>query len=337
MEKSDRGAIARLERQMEEAWATGKFLCPKTAADRAGAGRLIRRGCYVRPFRGLYCEKKRFEALAPDEVHRRIVKSLAAAHPSWTFCSVSAAVILRLPVSYHLLEKVHVVTNTCTPIRDSQRIRRHPIESSQLTSRLVEGVQVTPHLQTAAECALTLPFGDSLAIADAALRSLQLSRDDLLTVVTSWGRRRAGYQDALKVARFADRRAESGGESIARAAMIDLGVIPSDVQATFVDPTQRNRRMRVDFLFRRLDGINVVVELDGAAKYEDQKMLAGSSTIGTLRAERHRESRLTLLGMPVLRITPGDVQSPYRLKRLLSAAGITSSSLAPETYLDTAS
>ena len=82
-----------------------------------------------------------------------------------------------------------------------------------------------------------------------------------------------------------------------------------------------------DFVFELTDGKTVLGEFDGRAKYEDEQLRAGSSTIDVLLKERQRESRLTLMDVRIVRFNWNDVRTPGRLVRMLAAAGVTRATL----------
>ena len=70
-------------------------------------------------------------------------------------------------------------------------------------------------------------------------------------------------------------------------------------------------------------------------KYEDDALLAGRTTVDVLLRERQRESRLTMLGMPVVRFTMEDVMTPGKLARFLKAAGVMLGTLATGDFRTT--
>lgn len=171
-------------------------------------------------------------------------------------------------------------------------------------------------------------FEDGLAIADGYLHITHADASYLQSEVERLARRRRGVEMARKVASWSDARAESGGESIARAIMIKAGIIPSDLQRKYIDPLDSKKIYRVDFVFELIDGSTVLGEFDGRAKYEDETLRAGASTIDVLMAERQRESRLTLMDVRIVRFNWNDLHKPGRLLQMLAAAGVT-----PETIV----
>ena len=60
-------------------------------------------------------------------------------------------------------------------------------------------------------------------------------------------------------------------------------------------------------------------------------MLEGG-TVDVLLDERQRESRLTMLDMPVVRFRMKDVLMPGRLATLFAAAGVTPKALVQRDY-----
>ena len=64
------------------------------------------------------------------------------------------------------------------------------------------------------------------------------------------------------------------------------------------------------------------------------KELRDKTIVDSLIEERQRESRLTLLGIPVLRFTYEDLSQPARLDRLLKASGITPDRVAAQRWRD---
>ena len=311
-----------------------RCLFASTGRDAQALGRRARTGELTKMHRCLYARTATWNNLKKDEQARWIIRALAHAHPDWTFCLYSAAAMHGLPVSHKLLAHVHILTNTEAPSESNGLVIRH----AELPGRsvLVEGIRVTPYAHTVIDCMKYAPFPDGLAIADAALRYFHIEHELLEEIVKHQLAGRPGLHRALRCASYADGRAESGGESIARAVMIDAGILPSDLQVAFTDPFDNQRVFRSDYLFKRCDGAAVLGELDGFEKYTDAQMLSGRTTAKALVDERQREAHLSVLGMPIVRFTMEDVWSPGKLVRLLKVAGVTPETLAEQTYLDSA-
>jgi hypothetical protein len=159
-------------------------------------------------------------------------------------------------------------------------------------------------------------------VADHFLRRTGLSREDLLEIVDGACRRRRGAEQARITASFADPRAESGGESIARATMIRHGFMPPDLQKTIPDPIDTSRTYRIDFFWSLPDGRLVGGELDGRQKYLDARLTYGADPETIRERERIRESRITARGMAMVRFHYADVLNAAYFEGLLEAYGI---------------
>lgn len=102
------------------------------------------------------------------------------------------------------------------------------------------------------------------------------------------------------------------------------------LQAPFDQPFSPGHVYYVDMLFTRSDGSKVIGEVDGNEKYWNPSMLAGRSTARVLADEQHRESELTMYGMPLMRISVDDIVHPQQFYRKLKAYGIPQSDAAAE-------
>lgn len=272
-----------------------------------------------RPFRGMYARCETWDALDPRQRHLHIMSTLASKHPAWTFCGPSAALLHGLAVSNDSLSKIHVAQDGLRRTSSASLAwdwadPRDPIE--------IHGIQATSLAQTSFDCMRTMSFGNALAIADSALR---ISRHDRSWLQSAIGMQKDGFhgaRHARQAASFADGRAESGGESIARATMIQHGFMLPELQVVIRDPISGQQR-RVDFFWELPGGRRVIGELDGRQKYVDPAMTNGRDAIGILADERLRESRLTL-NAPVMRFSYRDVvaDNGRRLARIMDAFGI---------------
>jgi hypothetical protein len=109
-----------------------------------------------------------------------------------------------------------------------------------------------------------LPFRDAVVVADNALCQEKTTKHELSQVLAACARW-PGIKQARKVIDFADERAESPLESVARVVIAEAGLPPPELQATIHGP---NFAFRVDFLWRDQ---KVVLEGDGLQKYNDRK------------------------------------------------------------------
>lgn len=143
-------------------------------------------------------------------------------------------------------------------------------------------------------------------------------------MVADFESRKAGYRGvkkAIAAARFADGRAQNGGESAARAAMWELGFRAPDLQTEVCEPLD-GKKYYLDFSWRLPDGTLIAGELDGAQKYTDPQMAGKGGIVDAMRRERIRESRLTACCDAVVRFSMKTVGSAYEFNRLLSSFGV---------------
>lgn len=310
-----------IEQLLIQAEQEGRCLIPPNTAIRKA---LLRRigNTIASPMPGLFARKTRWEELNRAQRHVEIVRALAMQHPKWTFCSYSAAYLLGLEVSWRHLNVVHVCSATKPSARPGARIQRHQIEPTSAVNQA--GISITPPIQTVTDCLLQTGFADGMPIADSAISKLGLTREQLMEAAEKRAGARNGrvVRTALTTLQYADARAESGGESVARAVMIETGFAPDQLQYKLTDPFDSTESMRTDFAWERQARELTLGELDGLVKYTDQTMLAGRTTAETLVAERQREAHMSLYGHPLVRFTMSEVRSAGVLAKKLQTAGI---------------
>lgn len=105
-------------------------------------------------------------------------------------------------------------------LRDGQRegIEAHWADLDEAERR----AGVTSPLRTVLDCARSLPFDEALTVADSALRSGKVDRDELRAAAA--GMRGPGAGEARRVAAHADGRAANPLESVLRALTIEAGL-----------------------------------------------------------------------------------------------------------------
>ena len=291
-------------------------LAPASPAERKTVQRKIHTGQVVSPSPGMFARASYWNGLDPSDRTLHLVRGLSSRHATWTFRLYSAAAIWHLDVPFALLDKIYVISKR-QPLR--QQVSRATTSLIPISSRVFE-------------CLREAPFSLGLAIADSALRRTGQRPEQLCAQIAREQKRRHGLRRAAEVISYADGRSENGGESRVRAFLIEQGYLLPELQVELPNPLDPRDVYRVDFLWRLPDGRIVVGEFDGMGKYTDENMLVGSTTAKALVAERQRESRITLLGFPVLRFTYQDLARPYRLHNLLRAAGIPRSQDAARRF-----
>ncbi|TCC58589.1 hypothetical protein E0H73_25010 [Kribbella pittospori] len=146
--------------------------------------------------------------------------------------------------------------------------------------------RTTSLLRTVVDCARVLPFGEALAVADAALATGYLNREELLAATVAM--RGPGCPNARRTALAATGLSGSILESMLRALLIDEGIDGFEPQ---VPVTNGLFRARVD-LGHRL--ARVALEADGFAFHGSRRDFA---------ADCHRYDELVAAGWLVLRLT----------------------------------
>ena len=307
---------------------------PRNRAEAQLLQRHMVKGEVVQPFPRMYALKSLWEKLKPNERELFIMRAYAELHPEATFCSTSAALAHGLPVSYAQLGKLHVRASVGKSMASGVQLVRHG--ACETPVEIVDGMRVENIVQATVDATRMGSFEDGLVIADAFLSRCNEERVFLEEAVQELAQGRRGIEMAREVARYADRRAESGGESFARGVMIREGIMPTDLQKSFADPLDNRKSIRVDFVFELRSGEMVLGEFDGKIKYTDEQLLAGKDSIEVILDERKRESRLSMYRAPIVRFGWKEVREPGELKRMLATAGVTSKTLLPKDYRRTA-
>jgi hypothetical protein len=154
---------------------------------------------------------------------------------------------------------------TCPPqrgwtARAGVRLHAATVPAEHVTD--VVGLRVTTAARTVVDLARTLEFRAGVVEADSALHRKLVTKPELAAVLVTCSQWR-GARRAADVIDFADGRAESPLESIARVAFRDCGLPPPDLQVWLGGSTEPIGR--VDFYWRQYW---TIAEVDGALKYD---------------------------------------------------------------------
>lgn len=269
-------------------------------------------GELIESFANCFARKQYWENLAPAQQTLHICKAVHLYAPQRVFAGPTAAAIHGMPLPHRL----HNGTVYCVANRHARRAGKliH-IRSESGTAVNVNGLPVTGYVRTLVDCARLLEFRDALPLFDSvARRGGDVSKT--LTICSK------DAQTVVPLVRYTDARSENGGESWARATIIQLGFAVPELQVQFCDPLTR-KWYRVDFLWRLPDGTMIVGEYDGMAKYHDPAM-AGTQTIEQrVQAERERDAALQRCGVArVVHFSFHDVHQIAPLHRMLMDAGV---------------
>jgi hypothetical protein len=299
--------------------------------DRIARVTRLRRGELVQVRRGIYTSGAEWTAADPRTRHRIAVAAAllargwdaGATSPPLVAGFRSAAWLWRLPLrqGFDQLRSAAepgsvppvaidlVSGNRCKrTYRAGVEVRPAALPAEHIER--IESVPVTSMPRTAVDLMRDLPFGDGVILADAVLRA-GTAHCELLALArecAGW----PGGQSARTASEFADGRAESPAESLARALCKQFDLPLPELQVDLSDA--RGLIGRVDLLFR---GQRTILEVDGEVKYTDSWTNAGS----VLWREKQREDRLRDAGWEVVRVTWAQlVRDPGDMVRRLQAA-----------------
>jgi len=277
--------------------------------------RAARTGSLVRVRRGAYVPAAMWAAADGAERYRLRVQAAARRMSAPVFSHESAAAMWRLPLLGGWPSDLHVVLPAAQGAPSTRGVRRHRVAVFPDTA-VVEGVAITEVGCTVVDLARSGSFARGLVLADDALRRHGVDRHDLARLVSAASRGR-GVRAARRVVEEADAAAESPGESLSRARMIELGLPRPVLQREVRD--RHGLVGRVDFFWEEL---GVVGEFDGRLKYRASADDDREAAEERLWREKRREDRIRRTGLRVVRWTWGDALEPTRLARVLASAGI---------------
>lgn len=331
-EKVDR----ELQELFAEAEACGACLRPPEERVRAACARRAGEdGELVSPAHGLYARRAWWDALGYSAQTLAIMRSLQATHPGWVFCGPSAALALGCDVSYSQQRPLHVMLKSGSVSAQMVLVTHHRLTLNTDDARErpleVRGPRVTPLLRTILDSLRWMGFREGMVVADWAMGTRGVAWQDFVEYAYHRIGSCRGVRSALSTFVRATGLAESGGESIARAVMIEQGYLLPAQQVEVPDPLRPGRTFRVDFVWVRADGRVIVGECDGLRKLLDPKMTGGRTPQQVLLDQRKREGLITAYDVSVLRFTYEEAAGVSELVRKLDLYGVPrlGSPLAP--------
>lgn len=244
-----------------------------------------------------------------------------------------------LETSYLLANEVHVIARHASSVakrgeaaKSRYRVVYHVLSLRDEDVERVDGVAVTSFGRTVFDCVRILSFPLGLAVADSALRRGGYSRDEVIESALGLWPGCVGATRFATVMRWANPLSENGGESYARAIMLENGVVEPELQYEYVDRLDPTYVYRVDCRWEMKGALDVGGELDGIEKTSSPEMLRGKSAQEALRKERERESRLAL-DVRLARFTFAEARAVKPLIQLLDAFGVPRGIPYPELTL----
>ena len=298
----------------------------------------VESGRLVCPYPRIFDEPEHWQALSIREKNLHVARTLQGQMPEAVFCAESAAVAYGTYGPHGLLKPV-VATSQWAHSRSSSSLERMMLPNGDI--HIVEGIRVPNIERTAFDCARRLGFRRGLGVCDATLRRSGMALERLGQAFSEMGRAK-GVATARRCARHANALSENGGESYARAAMVDLGFAEPLLQVKVRDPLDGASSYRLDYLWvphgadaeRLLWGLAtgalgagdatgcIAGELDGRAKTFDERLRSGRSAQDQLLLERRREARITWYGIRVVRFSYWEASDDAYFSRLLTGYGV---------------
>ena len=278
--------------------------------------RAVEAGLLVRIARGVYARPPGSRPFRPDELHSLRVRGAAALHSRDAVVShLSAAALHGLPLIGPWPSRVEVSVAGAAGGSSSAGIRRHtPAEPPDET--VLDGVRVTSLARTLVDVACTSSMLVGVTMIDAALHSDRVTKDALVEQLAR-APQRTGLRRALQSVEFADRRAESPGESLTRVRAWQLGFEAPDLQ---VAVSTRIGSFVVDFGWA---ACALFGEFDGAVKYTRAEFMRRRSIDAVVGDEKRREDAIrAATGRRFIRITWAEALSAPILHGILGAAGV---------------
>ncbi len=309
----------RIDELLAKAESKGSCLATKDKALVRALRRRVKKGQLVEPATGVFARTESWNELKRIPRARWLIRGLAQLHPSWIFCGPSAGLVQGLEVSEAQVEKVHIADRFRAKDCSSRWLARHECCGSEFVE--IDGIRVTPFLQTVHDCLRVSGFRRGLAIADSALKVSGMDRFQLAEAFRKKFQRYPDLLRELAIIAYADARSDNGGESMARGTMIMEGFPLPLLQVEMTDPIT-GQTYRADYDWPGANGMPNFGELDGGGKYDDPTIMGGRTTTEVMRDERRRESRMTSYRAQIIRFSFEEAVSPHKLARILTAFGI---------------
>lgn len=306
---------------MEESEANGTCMVPRLrkARDRLRSAKEAGIVCEVVP--GAYARPNYWNGLSFQQKLLQRMQALQIQHPNWVFAGPSAAFVHGLQVSRHYLTRLCVGTSRKTHLRSNEMWQAIIVTGADVLEK--DGLRITALERTLGDSLRTMAFPSGLAVADSAVCLTGREPCGLAEDMSRACGRMSGLRKARAVLALSDGRAESGGESVARAMMLELGIMAPDLQRWYDDPLIARQRYRIDFAWDVVGG-SILGELDGYEKYTNAQMTGGASVTQIIQSEHRRQSHIETLPdvLRFIRFGYADVMNERVFLQLLLASGV---------------
>ncbi|QNE16639.1 hypothetical protein F1D05_00415 [Kribbella qitaiheensis] len=213
---------------------------------------------------------------------------------------------------------IHGIATTALGSREEVGIQwtREPVEVVE-----VAGVRVTSPIATTVELAMQLPRPFALSAVDAMLRSGIADRWAVRAASEAYAGR-AGITQAREILEYADRRAESPGESWLRLRLIDAGFGQPQLQVRVHGP-QRDYRLDLAYPEPVNDGRRLGLEYDSDRWHSKTK---------DEQRDEVRRTELDALGWHIISVRRPDLWGSYPALELAVGAFLSQQPRLPRRW-----
>lgn len=316
---------AQVQRAIETAERAGRLVTADTPRGATALRTRHKAGRLASPAPGAFARPEYWQQLSRDEQDLHLIKTESHRHRDWIFAGASAGLLHGLEIPFALRGRICVATSVRSHSSSSTRTQRIRVDEDETV--VVSGVPATSLVRTVFDCTRGSSLRLGLPVADSALRAL--SKDPLANGTNTELRElmeqvdlrfsgHRGIENTRRTLALADGRAESGGESVLRAALHELGFATPELQVEIEDPVVPGRMLRIDMGYLREDGSWLLIELDGVGKRGESRDQGELSR----NRERIRESHLSLYGWPIMRAGWAELANDDLLAVLCNRYGV---------------
>lgn len=280
---------AQVQRAIEAAERAGRLVTADTPRGATALRTRHKAGRLASPAPGAFARPEYWQRLSRDEQDLHLIKTESHRHRDWIFAGASAGLLHGLEIPFALRGRICVATSVRSHSSSSTRTQRIRVDEDETV--VVSGVPATSLVRTVFDCTRGASLRLGLPVADSALRALlkdplangmNTELRELMEQVDLRFSGHRGIENTRRTLALADGRAESGGESVLRAALHELGFATPELQVEIEDPVVPGRMLRIDMGYLREDGSWLLIELDGVGKRGE------SRDLGELSRNRER-------------------------------------------------
>lgn len=316
---------AQVQRAIEAAERAGRLVTADTPRGATALRTRHKAGRLASPAPGAFARPEYWQRLSRDEQGLHLIKTESHRHRDWIFAGASAGLLHGLEIPFALRGRICVATSVRSHSSSSTRTQRIRVDEDETV--VVSGVPATSLVRTVFDCTRGASLRLGLPVADSALRALlkdplangmNTELRELMEQVDLRFSGHRGIENTRRTLALADGRAESGGESVLRAALHELGFATPELQVEIEDPVVPGRMLRIDMGYLREDGSWLLIELDGVGKRGESRDQGELSR----NRERIRESHLSLYGWPIMRAGWAELANDDLLAVLCNRYGV---------------